>query len=89
MPIPYGFETHRALRMQWEASTLPQREGVLAGWGLSRHASLDDLIAEVNRTSPARCGDCGAQRGAEHVEGCDQEECPTCGLQLIGCEHHR
>ena len=33
------------------------------------------------------CHDCGAERGEHHAMGCDVEQCPTCGRQLIGCEH--
>jgi len=31
------------------------------------------------------CHDCGARRGHFHHSGCDAEECPVCGGQLIGC----
>ncbi len=33
-----------------------------------------------------RCHDCGAKPGFYHHPGCDVEECPGCGGQLIGCE---
>jgi len=33
-----------------------------------------------------RCPDCGARPGYYHHFGCDQERCPVCGGQLIGCE---
>ncbi|TDI17450.1 MAG: hypothetical protein E2P05_02240 [Acidobacteria bacterium] len=33
-----------------------------------------------------RCHDCGAKVGHYHHPGCDVEECPGCGGQLIGCE---
>jgi hypothetical protein len=33
-----------------------------------------------------RCGDCNAEEGQPHHLGCDQEECPSCGLQFIGCD---
>ena len=32
-----------------------------------------------------RCHDCGAKVGKFHHPGCDVEECPKCGGQLIGC----
>jgi len=32
-----------------------------------------------------RCHDCGAKPGHYHHPGCDVEECPGCGGQLIGC----
>lgn len=33
-----------------------------------------------------RCGDCGALSGEVHHYGCDNERCPVCGGQFIGCE---
>lgn len=32
-----------------------------------------------------RCHDCGAKKGHYHHPGCDVEECPRCGRQLISC----
>lgn len=32
------------------------------------------------------CGDCGAINDEYHVFGCDIEECPKCGGQLLSCE---
>jgi hypothetical protein len=32
------------------------------------------------------CHDCGVIGGQYHAEGCDVEECPKCGHQLLGCE---
>ena len=31
------------------------------------------------------CPDCGAKVGELHVTGFDVEQCPACGLQLLGC----
>lgn len=33
------------------------------------------------------CHDCGVAKGQIHVFGCDVEECPVCGDQLISCGH--
>lgn len=33
-----------------------------------------------------RCPDCGAKYGHYHHPGCDVEECPKCGFQLISCD---
>ncbi len=35
----------------------------------------------------AVCDDCGAHYGKQHLEGCDIERCPVCGLQLLSCGH--
>lgn len=32
-----------------------------------------------------RCHDCGAKYGEYHHMGCDCEQCPICGGQLISC----
>jgi len=39
-------------------------------WGANKHA----------------CHDCGVIKGEFHVPGCDAEECPVCGGQMIGCD---
>lgn len=31
------------------------------------------------------CGDCGCREGELHSWGCDMEECPLCGGQLLSC----
>jgi hypothetical protein len=36
-------------------------------------------------TEPDRCPDCNSRRGEFHHPGCDNEECPKCGFQAIGC----
>jgi hypothetical protein len=32
------------------------------------------------------CRDCGVFRGELHVVGCDGEECPACGGQVLTCD---
>ena len=32
------------------------------------------------------CYDCGVDPGGYHHPGCDMEECPRCGGQLISCD---
>jgi hypothetical protein len=32
-----------------------------------------------------RCGDCGVTEGGLHHYGCDLEDCPSCGWQLLSC----
>jgi hypothetical protein len=36
-------------------------------------------------TSSDRCPDCGVGAGEFHRPGCDIEQCPYCGRQLIAC----
>jgi hypothetical protein len=36
-------------------------------------------------TANDRCPDCGAEPGQYHRLGCDIEQCPYCGQQLISC----
>lgn len=33
-----------------------------------------------------RCHDCNVAPGGLHHPGCDDERCPRCGGQLIGCD---
>jgi len=33
-----------------------------------------------------RCPDCNVVPGGTHHTNCDQEHCPKCGGQLIGCD---
>ena len=32
------------------------------------------------------CGDCGVRGGEKHIDMCDIERCPACGLQFISCD---
>jgi len=41
-------------------------------WGANEHA----------------CHDCAVLKSEFHVLGCDGEECPSCGGQLISCDCH-
>ncbi|HZQ06541.1 MAG TPA: hypothetical protein VFD70_08170 [Anaerolineae bacterium] len=38
------------------------------------------------RRARAVCGDCGVREGELHILGCDMEDCPFCGQQLITCD---
>ncbi len=33
----------------------------------------------------AQCHDCGVEEGKTHLFGCDMEECPFCGEQILSC----
>ena len=65
----------------------------------SRHHMEDDLDffthdkfgvhdedGDFTPYSEIRCHDCGVPYGYIHHIGCDCEECPKCGTQLISCE---
>ena len=50
---------------------------------------LDDferLGLRWKRDARRRCHDCGVAAGGVHHPGCDQELCPKCNGQLIGCD---
>ena len=36
-------------------------------------------------TATGRCPDCNVKAGHFHHPGCDIEECPRCGQQLLSC----
>ncbi|MBR9700385.1 hypothetical protein GOV11_00800 [Candidatus Woesearchaeota archaeon] len=46
----------------------------------------DDFGQECVENPDRRCRDCGALPGKFHHSGCDIEECPVCGHQIISCE---
>ena len=52
---------------------------ILGGERFERHR-LEQPVGPAGR-----CGDCGIQRGGYHHLGCDLEDCPSCGHQLISC----
>jgi hypothetical protein len=37
-------------------------------------------------TTSDRCPDCGVAPGEFHATGCDIEQCPYCGHQLLACK---
>ena len=45
----------------------------------------DNIMKLAKRVSQDKCVDCGRSLGEFHLSGCDQEECPRCGDQLISC----
>jgi hypothetical protein len=40
----------------------------------------------VPHSGSGKCPDCYVAPGRLHHFGCDQERCPKCGCQLIGCD---
>src|SRR5262249_44754357 len=57
--------------------------------GRARRRPQPDEGQEEGRamTPPDNCPDCGVPVGRRHRDGCDWEDCPYCGLQLLGCDH--
>ena len=54
------------------------------------HVEFPDgqLLLTIPFTDPdkdKRCHDCNVAVGGFHHPGCDMEECPRCGGQLISC----
>jgi hypothetical protein len=46
---------------------------------------IDGTPYARDRSTDARCGDCGARSREFHHLGCDLERCPRCRGQLISC----
>ncbi|MGI9471430.1 MAG: hypothetical protein ACR2NZ_07865 [Rubripirellula sp.] len=42
--------------------------------------------SEQRTAAVENCGDCGVLESQYHVPGCDAEQCPRCGGQLISCD---
>jgi hypothetical protein len=51
-------------------------------WGAEKYWS----VVQGDPVTSDFCFDCGAAIGELHGPFCDQEECPRCGGQLIGCD---
>ena len=54
-------------------------------YGAERRNGMIDRELLLNQSVVDRCHDCNAALGRLHHYGCDMEECPLCGLQLISC----
>ena len=46
---------------------------------------LDIKLERIPWSGDIDCGDCGVTKGGYHHPGCDMEDCPKCGGQLISC----
>lgn len=47
----------------------------------------EDNLPWYSRPEGEVCPDCGVTIGDAHEAGCDKEQCPICGDQLIACSH--
>lgn len=56
------------------------------GGAISEHARIVNGMESRGGGHAAKCHDCGVQPGGHHHPGCDWEECPRCGGQLITCD---
>jgi hypothetical protein len=43
-------------------------------------------VMKIDKTQRWDCHDCGCKEGELHQYGCDMEECPFCGGQLLSCD---
>ena len=53
----------------------------LAGFTQEQRRKVYRRLADPDH----RCHDCAAEIGTVHHFGCDMEECPLCGGQMISC----
>jgi len=57
--------------------------------GCSGNQTVDfpdgNSMKSVPNTEDRRCHDCNCLPGEPHHPGCDCEDCPNCGGQLISC----
>lgn len=70
---------------QWElvASDVNYEDGTLT----CAHCEADIEVAYDGNVGEGECPGCPARVGQLHEPGCDLEQCPLCGLQLLSCEH--
>jgi hypothetical protein len=61
----------------------------LSGWLKDRIKTLSHRLSPIREpemtNSKQSCPDCGVSAGSMHTSGCDMEQCPNCGSQLIRC----
>ncbi len=55
-------------------------------WGREKK-EMKPYVEDARASTNKKCADCGVKLGKLHWKGCDVEECPICGRQLISCGH--
>jgi hypothetical protein len=84
---PVAFQP-RHIHLTWFEGYEPPSEGLCPEGGcFNWHAFLEAAALPVaGEPQPSRpCHDCGVAPGQYHRPGCDVEQCPTCGRQLLTC----
>jgi hypothetical protein len=76
------WESKRAgIDLDWQASDLGIQDLGGGRFGASPPAAPDQRTCQ----GETHCPDCGVSPGTNHSDGCDIEQCPYCGYQLISC----
>lgn len=87
--IPWGegtrFETYTEVIDQYEKQIETGGRGNLSAEDVKKELEGFKANTDKETFNERDCHDCGASQGHMHHSGCDWEECPRCGGQLLSC----